>query len=53
MLIDELCVLGYGFEYITVNDAKTLLLTYESRLERGKEVSVSPLPSVNLSIKKK
>lgn len=32
------------------DDAKALLLTYESRIERRHQANISPLSSVNLSV---
>lgn len=38
-------------EKVIIDDAKVLLLSHESRLERRKLVSMTNLPSVNLSVK--
>lgn len=39
-------------EKVTIEDAKALLLSHESQIERRKTVQISPLPSVNLSVKR-
>lgn len=38
-------------ENITIDDAKTLLLTHESGLKRRKSIPISPLPFINFTMK--
>lgn len=38
---------------VTIDDAKTFLLTHESRIDRRKQMSISPLFTTDLSIKPK
>lgn len=38
-------------EKVTIDYAKALVIIHESSLERRREISLSPLPSVKLSVK--
>lgn len=37
-------------ENVSIDDAKAISLSHESRIERKRQTNISPLPSVNLSV---